>query len=203
MQGPTIMSSVTFDRLRLPIALGLGLMLLAGYLFLQRAEADSTALGPSPTIVVGEPGGGVVTPPPTATPSPSPSPVAASTPVPTPQETPTPTPIPPEEEFTAQVRACERISGAECLDEIRRLRDGDETFVALVTFDNLRSGDVMNAILDGPSGPIEGGAFAPEGSGRGWYYSSFAVGGLPAGQYTLTALRNGEPVARIELRKDD
>jgi len=198
------MSSDTFDRLRLPIALGVALMLLAGYLFLQRAEADPTALGPSASIIVGEPGGGVVTPPPTPTPTPSPSPVAVASlaPTATPAVTPSPTPIPPEEEFTAQVRACERISGAECIDEIRRLRDRDETFVALVVFDNARSGDVMNAILDGPTGPIEGGEYALPGGGRGYYYSTIPVSGIPDGQYTLTAIRNGEPVARIELRKE-
>lgn len=197
------MSSDTLDRLRLPIALGVALMLLAGYLFLQRAEADSTAEAPSASIIVGEPGGGVVTPVPTPTSSPTPSPVPAATPTPTPAETPAPTPIPPEEEFTAQVMACESISGAECNDEIRRLRDRDETFVALVLFDNARSGDVMNVILDGPTGPIEGGEYALPGSGRGYYYSTLPVSGIPDGQYTLTALRNGEPVARIELRKED
>lgn len=197
------MSSETFDRLRLPLALGVGLMLLAGYLFLQRADADSTTLGPNPSVVVGEPGGGVVTPAPTPTPAATPSPLPAATPTATPAETPTPTPIPPEEEFTARVMACESISGAECNDEIRRLRDRDDTFVALVLFDNAIKGDVMNAIFDGPTGPIEGGEFALTGSGRGWYFSTIPVAGIPDGLYTLTALRNGEPVARIELRKED
>ena len=196
------MSSVTFDRLRLPIALGVGLMLLAGYLFLQRAEADSTADAPGASIIVGEPGGGVVTPAPTPTPSPSPV-SAPATPTAMPTASPVPTPIPPEEEFVARVMACERISGDECNDEIRRLRDRDDTFVALVLFDNARKGDVMNVILDGPSGPIEGGAYALTGSGRGYYYSTIPVSGIPDGQYTLTATRNDEPVARIELRKED
>lgn len=197
------MSSETFDRLRLPLALGVGLMLLAGYLFLQRADADSTTLGPSPTVVVGEPGGGVVTPAPTPTLAPTPSPVPVATPTATPAETPVPTPVPLEEEFTARVMACESISRDRCNDEIRRLRDRDETFMALVLFDNARAGDVMNAILDGPSGPIEGGEYALTGSGSGWYYSTIPVSDIPDGSYTLTALRNGEPVARIELRKED
>ena len=196
------MSSDTLDQLRLPLALGVGLLLLAGYLFLQRADADSTA-GPSPTIVVGQPGGGVVTPAPTPTLAPTPSPVPAATPTATPAETPTPTPVPPEEEFTARVMACESISGAECNNEIRRLRDRDDTFVALVLFDNAIRGDVMNVIFDGPTGPIEGGEYALQGAGRGYYYSTIPVSGIPEGQYTLTALRNGEPVARIELRKED
>jgi hypothetical protein len=196
------MSRDTFDRLRVPIALGVVLMLLAGYLFLRRAEADSTALDPGPSIVVGEPGGGVVTPSPSPTLAPTPRPAASSTPSATPAATPTPTAIPPEEEFVAEVMACRTIDGPECIDEINRLRERDETFVALVLFDNLREGDVINAILDGPSGPIEGGPYAPAGSGRGWYYSTIPVAGIPDGRYTLTALRNGEPVARIELRKD-
>lgn len=196
------MSRDTFDRLRVPIALGVALMLLAGYLFLRRAEADSTPVGPGSSIVVGEPGGGVVTSSPTPTLAPTPPPETPSTPSATPEATPTPTAIPPEEEFTAEVMACESISGAECNDEIGRLREDDETFVALVIFDNARSGDVMNAIFDGPTGPIEGGAYALPGSGRGFYYSTIPVSGIPDGRYTLTALRNGEPVARIELRKD-
>lgn len=198
------MSRETIDRLRVPIALGVALMLLAGYLFLQRADADSDsgATGPSASIVVGEPGGGVVTPSPSPTLAPSPSPPVEPTPSATPSASPTPAPTP-EGPFTAEVMACRSISGAECVDEISRLRDRDETFVALVLFDNAVSGDVMNAILDGPSGPIEGGAYALPGSGRGYYYSTFAVGALPDGQYTLTALRNGEPVARTELKKDD
>jgi hypothetical protein len=193
------MSREAFDRLRIPIALGVALMLLAGYLFLQRADADSVTTDPSPSIVVGVPGGGVVTPSPSPTMAPSPSPSVEPTVTPSASPTPAPTP---EEPFVAEVMACRSISGAECNEEISRLRDRDETFVALVLFDNSRSGDVMNAILDGPSGPIEGGAYALPGSGRGFYYSTFAIGSLPDGQYTLTALRNGEPVARIELRKD-
>lgn len=194
------MSRETFDRLRVPIALGVALMLLAGYLFLQRADADSDAAGPSASIVVGEPGGGVVTPSPSPTLAPSPTPSVAPTTTPSTSPTPAPTP---EEAFTAEVMACRSISGAECVDEISRLRDRDETFVALVLFDNALAGDVMNAVLDGPSGPIEGGPFALEGGGRGFYYSTFAIGSLPDGQYTLTALRNGEPVASTELRKND
>jgi hypothetical protein len=202
MQGLNTMSRETIDRLRVPIALGVALMLLAGYLFLQRADADSGAIGPSASIVVGVPGGGVVTPSPSPTLAPSPSPTP--TPTPTPLATPTPAPTP-QEAFTAEVMACRSISvaEAECIDEISRLRDRDETFVALVLFDNAVAGDVMNAILDGPSGPIEGGPFALEGGGRGYYYSTFAIGSLPDGQYTLTALRNGEPVASTELRKND
>ena len=196
------MPSDISGQLRVPIALGVALLLLAGYLFLQRADADPTATDPAPSIVVGVPGGGVVTPSPSPTLAPTPSPSSQPTLAPTASPTAAPTPAP-DEPFVADVMACRSISGAQCNDEISRLRERDETFVALVLFDNARAGDVMNAILDGPSGPIEGGPFALQGSGRGFYYSTFAVSGLPDGQYTLTALRNGEPVARTELRKDD
>lgn len=196
------MSSETFDRLRVPLALGVALLLLAGYLFLQRADADSLAADPTPSIVVGIPGGGVVTPSPAPTIPPTASPTAEPTLAPTASPTAAPTPVP-EEPFIADVMACRSITGAVCNDQISRLRDRDETFVALVIFDNVRAGDVMNAILDGPSGPLEGGSYALPGSGRGYYYSTFVVAGLPEGQYTLTALRNGQPVASTELRKDD
>ncbi|CAN5815719.1 hypothetical protein BH20CHL8_BH20CHL8_01760 [soil metagenome] len=196
------MSSETFERLRVPIALGLALLLLAGYMILRRVEPESGSASPTATIVVGVPGGGVVTAPPTATASlsaaPSPTPVVTASPAPTPTLAPTP----PAEEFVAEVLACRSISGAECNDEIERLRPQDETFVALVLFDNAIAGDVINVILDGPSGPVEGGTYALPGGGRGYYYSTFAISGLPSGRYTLTALRNGEEVARTELRRN-
>ena len=202
------MSKETFDRLRLPIALGLGLLLIASFLLLRRAETGPAELPSSPDVVVGAPGGGLLTPVPStasttavptasATPQVTPSPIA--TPPPTPPSTPQPTPVP---QFAADVLACESISESECNGEIRRLRDRDETFVALVLFSNAQSGDVMNAILEGPSDTREGGAYTLPGSGRGYYYSTFFVGDLPRGDYVLIALRNGEEIARTELRKD-
>ncbi len=193
------MSSQTFERLRVPIVLGLVLMLIAGYLLLRRVDADSGAPGPTSTIVVGVPGGGVVPVSPTESASPSVEPSPTATPSAAPTPTIAPTALP--EDFVANVLACRSISGAECNDEIDRLRGDDETFVALVLFDNARAGDVLNVILDGPSGPVEGGAYALPGSGRGYYYSTFAVAGLPPGEYTLTALHNGDEVARTGLRK--
>ena len=47
------MSRETFDRLRLPLGLGLALMLLAGYMFIRRAEADSQGSDPGASVVVG------------------------------------------------------------------------------------------------------------------------------------------------------
>lgn len=196
------MSSETFERLRVPIALGVALLLLAGYMILRRVEPDPGSASPTATIVVGIPGGGVVPASPITTPSPSLAP--SPTPVVTPSPAPTPTlaPTSPAEEFVADVLACRSISGAECNDEIERLRPQDETFVALVLFDNLIAGDVIDVILDGPSGPVEGGAYAFPTGGSGYYYSTFAISGLPSGRYTLTALRNGEEVARTELRRN-
>lgn len=193
------MSNETFERLRLPIAVGVVVLLLAGYLILRRVEGGSGDASPSPTIVVGIPGGGVVATP-TATPSPTPPPTPTATPVVT--ESPTPTPAPtPQGDFVADVLACRSISGADCVDRIRRLRDDDDTFVALLLFDNANAGDVMNVILEGgDGGPIEGGAYALPGSGRGWYYSTFVVSGLAPGEYTLTGIRNGQEVAQTELR---
>lgn len=198
------MSRETFERLRVPITLGLAvLLLLAGYLFLRRANVDSVAFEPSPSVFVGEPGGGVIGPSPS--PTASPTTVPSDTPVPTTAPTPTasPTPVPPPDSFTADVLACRSIDGTECEGQLRELDSGDEQFVALVLFDDAVTGDVINAVLSGPGGSIEGGAYALTGSGRGYYYSTIPVAGLPGGEYTLTALRNGTAVADIELRKSD
>jgi hypothetical protein len=192
------MSSETFDRLRIPIAIGVAVLLVAGYLMLRRTEVGSDGADASPSIVVGVPGGGLVTESasPSATPSVTPTPVVTASPVPTPTVAPTPV-----EPFVAEVMACRSISGASCIGEIERLRPDDDTFVALVLFDNAVAGDVMNVILDAASGPVEGGAYALQGSGRGFYYSTFVVSGLPEGDYTLRGIRNGETVARTQLRK--
>jgi hypothetical protein len=191
-------SSESFDRLRIPIALGVAVLLVAGYLTLRRTELSSDDADASPSIVVGVPGGGLVTesPSPSATPSPTLTPVLTASPSPTPTIAPTPA-----EPFVAEVLACRSISGADCIGEIERLRSGDDTFVALVLFDNAVAGDVMNAILDGASGPVEGGAYTLPGSGRGYYYSTFVVSGLPEGDYTLRGIRNGETIASTQLRK--
>lgn len=194
------MSNETFERLRLPIAVGVALLLLAGYLILRRVDGGSADPSPSSTIVVGVPGGGVVeASTPTPTPSPIATPVVTEAPTATPAPTHTPTPSP-RADFVADVLACRSISGAECIGEIRRLDADDDTFVALLLFDNAVAGDVVNVILEGNDGPVEGGAYALPGSGRGWYYSTFVVSGLEPGEYTLTGIHNGEEVARTELR---
>ncbi len=68
-------------------------------------------------------------------------------------------------------------------------------------FTDANGGDTMNAVLDGPSGRIDGFPYTLQGSGDGYYYSQFTAGGLPGGTYTLTALRNGEPVATTTFSK--
>lgn len=198
------MSRETFERLRLPIALGLGaLLLLSGYLLLRRADADSVAVEPAASVVVGEPGGGVIGPSPSATPSPTVVPSATPAPTPRPTATASPTPLPAPDRFTADVMACRSIDGSECEGQLRELDAGDDQFVALVLFESAVSGDVINVVLSGPGGSVEGGAYALTGSGRGYYYSTIPVAGLPGGDYTLTALRNGDAVDAIALRKDD
>jgi hypothetical protein len=38
-----------------------------------------------------------------------------------------------------------------------------------------------------------------QGSGDGYYYSDFVLGGAPSGEYALVATRNGAEVARSEI----
>ena len=187
------MSGLTFEQLRIPIALIL--VLIAVFIFLPRGGADNspTAAQATPTqsIVVGEPGGGVLapeTPAPTATPIP--------TVVPEPTATPAPTPQPQTADgFGAQVFACQSISGSSCNGQLGTLPAGAGSFTALVTFTDANAGDTINAVLNGPAGTIPGGAYTLQGGGDGYYYSTFSAGGLPAGDYTLVATRNGDQIA--------
>jgi hypothetical protein len=55
--------------------------------------------------------------------------------------------------------------------------------------------------LVGPNGTIAGSPFTLQGSGDGYYYSIFTVAGLPTGEYTLTATRNGTEVAQTSFRR--
>ena len=47
-----------------------------------------------------------------------------------------------------------------------------------------------------PAGP-----FTLQGGGDGYYYSTFNIGGLPSGEYTLIATRNGSEVAETSFRR--
>ena len=201
------MSRRTFEQLRLPLAALL--VLVALFILWPRGddEIESAAASPSASVILGGVGGEVV--PPSAEPSPTPQPTpiptlsAAPTPTPTPAPTPTPPPAPPPpaDGFTAEVLACRSISGSSCNGQLGNLPPNAGSFTALVRFTDANGGDQMNAVLDGPSGTIGGFPYTLQGGGDGYYYSQFQAGGLPAGDYTLTATRNGDPVATTTFRK--
>lgn len=183
------MSGLTFEQLRIPVALVL--VIIAIFVFLPRGGAEEpTALvaSPTPTIVVGQPGGALI-----ATPSP--------TAVPTPSATPLPTPTPePPDTFAAEVFACVTLSGSSCRGHFEELPRRIRSFTALVRFTDARAGDTINVVLDGPGISRLGGPFTLQGGGDGYYYSTFSTRGLPEGEYTLTALRNDVAVARTSFR---
>ena len=68
-------------------------------------------------------------------------------------------------------------------------------------FTDANAGDAISVNLTGPSGTIAGGPYTLQGGGDGFYYSIFSVGGLPNGEYTLTATRNGTEVATTSFRR--
>ena len=198
------MSRTTFEWIRWPVAIAL--LLVAAFVLFPRdgddASADAT---PTPSVILGEVGGGILTP------SPAVSAPAEATPIPTLSPTPTlrptpgdsATPAPQEDGFTAEVLACRSISGSECGGQLGTLPADAGAFTALVRFTDANAGDEMNAILDGPSGTIAGFPYSLQGGGDGYYYSQFQAGGLPAGEYTLTATRNGDEVAVTTFTKAD
>lgn len=199
------MSELTFERLRLPLAILL--VLIVGFFLLPRdADTDPAATAasatPTSTIVVGEPGGEITS---TSTPAPAtPSPTPVPTPSPTPRPTPTPAPTPPPlaaQGFSAQILACSSISGSSCNGQLGTLPANAGSFTALVRFTDAAAGDTFNAVLDGPAGTIPGGAYTLQGSGDGYYYSTFTAGGLPPGDYTVTATLNGSPIAQTSFTK--
>src|SRR5688500_6174033 len=188
------MSGMTFEQLRIPIALIL--VLIAVFIFLPRGgDSDPATAQATPTqsIVVGEPGGGVLAP---ETPAPTATPIPTVVPEPTATGTPASTPQPQTADgFGAQVFACQSISGSSCNGQLGTLPAGAGSFTALVTFTDANAGDTINAVLDGPAGTIPGGAYTLQGGGDGYYYSTFSAGGVPAGDYTLVATRNGDQIA--------
>jgi hypothetical protein len=199
------MSRSTFEAWRLPAAIVL--LLLAGFFLFLNPGGNQTALEvspsatASPSIVVGTPGGSVVTPETPVPPTPVPTVTPAPTPTPVPTVTPAPTPPPQRDGFSAEVLACRSISGSNCNKQLGTLPPSAGSFTALVRFSNANAGDTMNAILTGPAGTIPGGAYTLQGSGDGYYYTTFTAGNLPAGDYTLTATRNGTEVAVTSFRK--
>jgi hypothetical protein len=192
-------STVQLEHLRLPAALLL--LMLAAFVFWPRGAAGPASGNPtpSPSVIVGEPGGEVVA---TASPTPAPTPIPTATPAATPSPTPAPTPAPPPADtFTAEVLACRSIDGSRCNGQIDQLTPNVGSFTALVRFTDAIAGDAMNATLAGPGGSLAGTPYALRGSGDGYFWAEFVVGDLPAGDYVLTATRNGVEVAATGIRK--
>jgi hypothetical protein len=191
-------SEPTFEQLRLPAALIL--IIIVAFILLPRAGDEapvSASVAPdglvSPTA--GEPGGAVLE-------TPAPSQSQAAEPTATPARTPRPTPTPVAGNgFEAEIFACRSISGSSCNGPLGVLPAQASAFTALVRFTDAAVGDAINVILAGPGGTIAGGPFTLQGSGDGYYYSTFTVAGLPTGEYTVTAVRNGTEVARTSFRR--
>lgn len=152
--------------------------------------ADPAPSAPAGGIVVGDPAGEAF---PVETPSP--------TPVATPAPTPSPTIAAAADGFSALVAACASVANGACQGQLSTL-DGATRFVALVSFSAARRGDTIEAVLEGPSGPIRTGPYALQGNGAGYYYAEFGLPSLSPGTYTLTALRNGSTVAETTLPRN-
>ena len=193
------MSEPRFEQLRIPAALVL--IIAAAFVFLPRGggSPEPAAATPRASIVVGQPGGEVGS---TAAPSSSAVPTPVSTPVPTATATPDPTPQPVAQDgFDAEVLACRSISGSRCRGELGTLPGDAGSFTALVRFTDANAGDAISVTLTGPGGTIAGGPYTLQGGGDGYYYSTFTVGGLPSGDYTVTATRNGSEVGGTTFRR--
>lgn len=195
------MSRSTFEQLRGLIALAL--ILVAGFVLWPRGDGETSSLEttPSPSVIVGQPGGEVT--PPTTEPSP-PTPVPTLNSPPSTAPTPTPaseSPPPAQDRFTAQVLVCRSISGSSCNDELRNVPPNVNSITALVRFADANGGDAINAILRGPGGTFDGGAYSLQGGGDGYYYATFGVQNLEPGEYTVTATRNGDEVAATDFQK--
>lgn len=193
------MPLASLSGLRWPIA---AVLLALAVILLWPRDADPRAVdaSPTPSVLVGELDGAVVSPTPSAEPTAAGTPDPTATPEATPTADPTPTPRT-ADGFGAEVLACRSISGSTCNDQLGTLPPNAGSFTALVRFTDASAGDQLNATLDGPSGEIGGFPYTLQGGGDGYYYSEFQAGGLPAGDYTLTATRNGEVVATTTFRK--
>ena len=199
------MSGLTFEQLRLPAALIL--VLVAAFVFMPRdgGQSPTTATVDAGGLaaIAGQPGGAVTS---TGTPQPAtPMPTVAASPTaaasPTVSPTATPEPDAANDGFDAEVLACRSISGSSCTGELGTLPVGAATLTALVRFTDATAGDVISVTLSGAGGTIEGGPYALRGSGDGYYYSTFSVGGLPGGEYRLVATRNGSEIATTTFRR--
>jgi hypothetical protein len=194
------MPSSSLAWVRWPIALVL--LGVAALLLLPRGNDPQAAdVSPTPSVVVGELTGELLSPTPSPEPSVASTPIPTQTPNATPTVAPTATPATAADGFGAEVLACRSISGSSCNDQLGTLPPNAGSFTALVRFTDANAGDRMNATLEGPSGEIGGFPYTLQGGGDGYYYSEFQAGGLPAGDYTLTATRNGEVVATTSFNK--
>jgi hypothetical protein len=201
------------------VRIGLGLLIVALLAF---AVWPGPPQFPEAAVTI-EPGGGDAWPVEAASQvSVSPGPVAGatsapeatteatpeSTPEATPEATPVPTPAPTPEPVTetaggeVELTLCRSISGSQCEGQTDRIGPDVGSVVALVHLRPANAGDVVGATLSGPGGTVSGGTFQFSNSGTGYYYTTFAVGGLPAGEYTVIATRNGSEVDRAQLVKD-
>ena len=192
------MDSSLLARFRWPAAAAL---LAIAVVLLWPRGTDELAADASPpgSVIVGEIGGDVMSPSASPDPSVASTPIPTLTPIATPTSEPTATPAPATADF--EVLACRSISGSSCNGEFGTLPPDAGSFTALVRFTDSNSGDRIGTTLDGPSGRIDGFPATLQGGGAGYYYSEFQAGGLPAGEYTLTATRNGEVMAETSFRK--
>lgn len=134
--------------------------------------------------------------------TPTHEPLTTPTPVPLPSPTPAPTEAPPPDPFaggfSAEVFACRSISGDRCRDQLDAVKSGG-SFTALMRFENISPGDQVAITLTGPA-TYGGAPYTMQGGGDGYYYSEFALGGAPGGEYALVATRNGAQVASAPIR---
>jgi hypothetical protein len=189
------MSEPTFEQLRIPAALIL--IITVAFIFLPRSgheasTATTAAPGAQSSPTAGEPGGAIIS---TA----QPTRVPTLTPAPTPAPTPTATPV--ADTFQAEVLACRAIAGSSCIGRLGVLSARAGTLTALVRFSDANAGDTISVALAGPGGTIDGGPYTLQGGGDGYYYSTFTIGGMPNGDYTLVATRNGTEVAQTSFQR--
>lgn len=185
------------EPIRAPAALIL--IFVAAFFLWPRGDPApvSGSATPSDGVIVGQPGGEAVP----AAPTPSPTAVPTLMPAPTPAPTAEPTPAPVVDSFTAEIVLCRSIRGGTCRDPIEQLSPDTGSFTALIRFTDAVVGDQMNAVLTGPAGTIAGTPYALQGSGDGYFWAEFVAGGLPAGDYVVTAVRNETEVASTAFHK--
>jgi len=191
------MDPASLARFRWPAAAAL-LAIAVVLLWPRGVDQLGADASPPASVVVGELEGDVMSP------SASPAASVATTPIPTITPNATPTAEPTATPGTAEgfeVLACRSISGSSCNDQLGTLPPSAGSFTALVRFTDANAGDRISTVLDGPSGTVDGFAATLGGGGAGHYYSEFQAGSLPAGDYTLTATRNGDVVATTSFRK--